>query len=58
MAVQQNAYPLRVAPVIMEKIKVIAAENGRSVNKEIEALMKAAIKQYEMENGIISIVAE
>lgn len=58
MAVQQNAYPLRVDSIIMEKIKVIANENGRSVNKEIEALMKAAIKRYESENGIISVSVE
>lgn len=58
MAVQQNAYPLRVDYVIMEKIKVIANENGRSVNKEIESLMKAAIKRYESENGIISVSVE
>ena len=58
MAVQQNAYPLRVDSVIMEKIKIIASENGRSVNKEIESLMKAAVKRYELENGIISISVE
>ena len=58
MAVQQNAYPLRVDSIIMETIKVIANENGRSVNKEIEALMKAAIIRYESENGIISVSVE
>ena len=37
---QANPYPLRVDKPIMEKFKVIAATNGRSVNKEIEMLMK------------------
>jgi len=54
MAMQQNPYSLRVDPVIMDKIRFIASENGRSVNKEIESLMKAAVKRYEAENGPIS----
>lgn len=55
MGVQQNAYPLRVDSEIMNKFKIIAGENGRSVNKEIEALMKAAIKRFEAENGTILV---
>lgn len=55
MGIQANPYSLRVDAVVMAKIKVIANENGRSVNKEIESLMKAAIKQYEAENGPIVI---
>ncbi len=55
MAIQKNPYPLRVDHEIMEKFRIIASENGRSVNKEIEFLMKAAIKQYEAENGTIDV---
>lgn len=33
---QANPYPLRVNPMVMKKFKVLAAENGRSVNKELE----------------------
>lgn len=55
MAVQQNPYPLRVDSSIMEKFKVIAAENGRSVNKELEFLMKAAIRKYKSEIGPIEV---
>ena len=55
MGIQANPYPLSVDAVVMAKIRVIANENGRSVNKEIENLMKAAIKQYEAENGPIVI---
>lgn len=50
---QANLYPLRVDRLLMEKFKVLAAEHGRSVNKEIEILMKQAVQQYEKENGTI-----
>ncbi|HCM23407.1 MAG TPA: TraY domain-containing protein [Ruminococcaceae bacterium] len=55
MAIQSNPYPLRVEKSIMDKFKVIAKENGRSVNKEIEALMKSTITEYEKTNGTISV---
>ena len=41
-----NPYPLRVDKLIMEKFKIIASNNGRSVNKEIEMLMKQVIADY------------
>lgn len=50
---QSNPYPLRVDKTIMDKFKVIAAENGRSVNKEIENAMKNVIRSYEQQNGEI-----
>lgn len=52
---QANPYPLRIDRTTMEKFKVIAAENGRSVNKEIEFLIKSAIAEYEESNGAIDI---
>ena len=52
---QANPYPLRVDKVLMEKFKAVAAANGRSVNKEIECIMKNAVKSYEQENGIIEV---
>lgn len=52
---QANPYPLRVDKSVMEKFKVIASNNGRSVNKEIETLMKQVIKDYEQNNGPIEI---
>ena len=38
-----------------KKIKVIAAFNGRSVNKEIEFRLKEAIAEYESKNGAIQL---
>ena len=52
---QANPYPLRVEKALLEKFKVVAKKNGRSVNKEIEQLLIAAVAQYEKENGIITI---
>ncbi len=53
MAIQANPYPLRIDPELMAKLKVIAEENSRSVNKEIEALVKSAVRSYEAEHGAI-----
>lgn len=55
MAVQKNPYPLRVEDTLMSKFKVIAAENGRSVNKEIEFLMREAVRSYESRFGKITV---
>ncbi len=52
---QANPYPLRVDKLLMEKFKVISENNGRSVNKEIEMLMKQAILKYEQEHGSIKV---
>lgn len=54
---QANPYPLRVDKLIMEKFKIIASNNGRSVNKEIEMLMKQVITDYERSNGLIETPA-
>ena len=48
---QVNPYPLRVDPALMERFKRLAAENGRSVNKEIEHLMKEALREFELSNS-------
>ena len=55
MAVQANPYPLRINKDLMTKFKVVASENGRSVNKEIETLIKQAVAAYESQHGTISV---
>lgn len=52
---QANPYPLRVNRALMEKFKVVASSNGRSVNKEIEYLIKISVRSFEQENGPIDI---
>lgn len=40
---------------IVEKMKFIAEENGRSLSKEVEMLCRNHIKKYEIENGEIKL---
>ena len=54
---QANPYPLRADRTLMEKFKILAAGNGRSVNKEIEMLMRRAGQEYEREHGPIAVPA-
>lgn len=55
MAIQANPYPLRIDPSLMAKFKIIAKDSGRSVNKEIEMLVRQAISAYEQQHGPIHI---
>lgn len=52
---QANPYPLRVDKTLMAKFRVVAEADGRSVNKEIEGLIKVAVAVYEKENGPIQL---
>lgn len=52
---QDNPYPLRINKQLMAKFKVVASADGRSVNKQIEALIKQAVQDYESVNGIIPV---
>ena len=44
-----NPYPLRIDEDLMEELKLLAKEESRSVNKEIEHLIKEAIKKNKKE---------
>lgn len=39
----------------MEKFKVVAAKDGRSVNKEIGMLIERAVQEFEKKNGPIPV---
>ncbi|MDR2982740.1 MAG: Arc family DNA-binding protein [Puniceicoccales bacterium] len=52
---QANPYPLRIDPSLMKKLRFMADDNGRSINKEIEVLVKRAVKDYETQNGEITV---
>lgn len=58
MGVQAPPYSLRLEPVVMEKLRVIAKDHGRSVNKEIEVLAREHIAAYEAEKGEIPITLD
>jgi hypothetical protein len=48
-------FSLRVSENLLDKIKVIAVENKRSANKEIEFALSQYVKKYETEYGKIDI---
>ena len=52
---KNKAYPLRIDKRIMEKIKIVAEENDRTTNKQIENILREFLKSYEQENGEIKI---
>lgn len=47
-------FALRISSKTMDKLKLIAQENGRSANKEIEQIILAHIKHWEETNGEIT----
>lgn len=53
MGKQMNPYPLRVSEPTFSKLKIVAKENDRSLNGQIENILKAFIANYEKENGSI-----
>ncbi|MGN0106351.1 MAG: Arc family DNA-binding protein [Hominilimicola sp.] len=48
-------FSLRVSENLLDKIKIIAEENKRSANKEIEYALTQYVKKYEAENGKIEV---
>ena len=48
-------YALRIPTATMDKLKYIAAYNGRSANKEIEQLILRHIQEWEHEHEKIII---
>ncbi len=44
MSTQANPYPLRIDNDLMDNIKKLAKENGRSVNKEIEFALRKYVQ--------------
>lgn len=52
---QEYVFSLRLPIEHMDKLRIVAKENGRSINKEIEILVKQHLEQYEKEHGVISV---
>lgn len=52
---EEARFTMRVHPVIMKKMKYIAKQNGRSINREIEQILKWVITDYENKYGRIKI---
>ena len=52
------AFTFRVDSTAYEKSKVIAKNELRSVNSQIEYFVLLGVKQYEKENGVIILSDE
>lgn len=48
-------FPLRLDDALREKLRYIANENSRSLNKEIEFIVKKHVSNYEKEHGEIPL---
>lgn len=50
---QAHKFTFRVHTATLEKLRYIADNNFRTINKELEMLVKMHIEEYEKDNGII-----
>lgn len=57
MPVSYN-FPLRLDDELREKLRYIAEQNSRSLNKEIEYLVKQYVAIYEKDHGPIAVPKE
>lgn len=48
-------YTMRIEPELLQKLHSLAKYNGRSVNKELEQLVKKAIQEFEKTSGVLPI---
>ena len=55
MATNKKPFILRLQPINLEKIKVIADRNKRSATMQIEFLIENCISEFEKNNGAIKI---
>ena len=52
---KNKTYPLRIDNELMEKIRTIASAEDRTINKQIERMLKESVEQYENKHGNIKI---
>ncbi len=55
MANYYTPFSLRVAEELLDKVKLIAAANKRSANKEIEFALEQYVRAYEAEHGKVDV---
>ena len=55
MATNKIQTGIRFAPELLYKIAYVAKENKRSLNAQLEYLAQICVKEYEAENGEISV---
>ncbi len=55
MATNKIQTGIRFEPELLYKIAYIAKQNKRSLNAQLEYLAQICVKEYEKENGEISV---
>ena len=58
MGVQEAPYSLRLELEVMQKIRVLAAKERRSINMQLCIAVESYLNQYEQEHGAIPVPAE
>lgn len=46
---------IRINETVYKKLKIIAKQENRNANSQIEYFIKKGVAQYEAENGAISV---
>ena len=52
----KKSFPLRINIELLEKLKVISSDNSRSINKEIEFIIKKYIKNMKTIKKINNLI--
>ena len=55
MATNKIQTGIRFEPELLHKIAFVAKQNKRSLNAQLEYLALICVKEYERENGTISV---
>lgn len=58
MATNKVQTGIRFEPELLYKITMVAKENKRSLNAQLEYLAQNCVKEYELANGPIPLDAE
>ncbi|WP_297232803.1 hypothetical protein [uncultured Flavonifractor sp.] len=55
MGIQEAPYSLRLDHEVMQKIRVLAAKERRSINMQLCIAVESYLEQYEKEHGEIPL---
>lgn len=58
MGIQEAPYSLRLEHEVMQKIRVLAAKERRSINMQLCIAVESYLAQYEKEHGEIRLPDE
>ncbi|MDD5938964.1 MAG: Arc family DNA-binding protein [Clostridiales bacterium] len=55
MGIQEAPFSIRIEKEVMDKLRILAKDNSRSLNKQIEYSLKKYLKAYEEAHGEITV---